>query len=387
MRRAFAALLAATATLLSLAGCDLLSGFLGLGYTVEGTITFSSSAQTASGTLYVRLLSTVGAGHSGVVARETSSPYGWQGEESFRFSGVPEGSYHVLAFIDTDADAAWDPGEPVGGWPNDPGSVPALAAVTGSTRVSFAVWMNGAPVAGQPVSIVYDSSSPTDTAIAQAIRTILRTNLPFTVPGVTGTMPRFDVTLVPESGIPSTFNPGYLMPGSADPVILTPGVTRHSDEQWCHNVANQGKGVLGMGAAGAWFFETANTFYGAWAYPDQRPTEIRYMNTWTAPSSSVVVRNPGTAWGVPLASPAIPLSDGATVAFSSASITTTEAYKAGGAPPTGGEWYASRVGDADHFPVGRQGRFVLFGFEAVPDKAETAHVLLVNLVKYLADTY
>ena len=126
MKRTIAALLAAPALLASLAGCDLLSGFLGLGYTVEGTITFSSSAQTASGTLYVRLLSTVGAAHTGTVARESSSTYGWQAQESFRFAGVSEGSYHVLAFIDTDADAAWDPGEPVGGWPNDPGSVPAL---------------------------------------------------------------------------------------------------------------------------------------------------------------------------------------------------------------------------------------------------------------------
>ncbi len=388
MRRTFAALLAVSALLLPLAGCDLLSGFLGLGYTVEGTIAFSSSAQTASGTLYVRLLSSIGADHTGTEAGEVSAVYLWQQEHAFRFSGVSKGTYHVLAFIDMDADEAWDPGEPVGGWPNGPANVPDLAEVTGATRVSFVVWMNGAPVAGLPVSIVYDSTSPADIAVANSIRTVLTTNLPFTVPGVTGAMPRFDVTLVAQDSIPSVYDSFYAMPGGADPVVLTPGVTRHGEEQWCHNVATQGKGVLVMGSSGSWFLETANANHLAWGIPGQAPSDIRYMNTWSASADSVVVRNPGAAWGTPLVSLSIPLVDGSVVTLASAAIPTTEAYKAGGAPPAGdGAWVAGSAGDPEHFSVGRQGRFVLFGFEDLPDKAGTAHVLFVNLVKLLADSF
>jgi hypothetical protein len=388
MRRTFAALLAVSALLVPLAGCDLLSGFLGLGNAVEGTVTFSSSAQTALGPLRVRLLSTVEPGHTGTVVAEQASPYlYWQETASFRFTGVPDGSYHVLAFIDLDDDGAWDPAEPVGGWPNDPGAVPALAAIAASRSVSFTVWMNGAPLPTLDVSVVYNPGSSADTAIAGSLRAILRTYFPVAVAGVTGTMPCIRVTLVPQDAIPAAFSPVYSLPGGADPVILTPGVTRYGDEPWCHNVANQGKGIIAMGSAGSWFLETATVNWPGWAYPGQKPDELRYMNTWTSSASRVVVRNPGSIWGTPLASAAIPLTDGAEVTFASSALTTTEAYKLGGTPPAGGEWYAGRVGDPEHFSAGRQGRFVLFGFEDVPDRADTAPVLLVNLVKYLADTY
>ena len=119
MRRSLTALTLAS-LLLPLGGCDIVRGLFGLGFIVSGQVTFSSSARTMSGDLYIRLLSTVEADHTGTVVQERRSVYNWGDlQESFRFTGVQEGPCHVLAFIDANANRAWDPGEPVGGYSHE----------------------------------------------------------------------------------------------------------------------------------------------------------------------------------------------------------------------------------------------------------------------------
>ena len=93
------------------------------------------------------------------------------------------------------------------------------------------------------------------------------------------------------------------------------------------------------------------------------------------------------AWAGPVISSAIPTTDAVSVALASSAVQTVEAYSVGGMPPVGGEWHAARVSDPEHFTVGRQGRYILFGFDKVPDRADTAHVFLANLVKLLSDMY
>ena len=387
MRRSLTALTLAS-LLLPLGGCDMIRGLFGLGFIVSGQVTFSSSARTTSGDLYIRLLSTVEANHTGTVLQERKSVYFWgDQQESFSFTGVQEGPCHVLAFIDTNANQAWDPGEPVGGYPTGAGSVPALTDVAGDREFTFTVWMNGAPVAGIPVSIVYNPLNPADTAVAQSIRTLLMTNLPETVPGVSGSMPLFTVTLVPEGSIPATYDAFYIMPGGADPVILTPGITMQGNDQWCHNIADQGRGVIAMGVGGSHFLETTTAWYPGWGYPDQKPEAIDWSSSWTWSADTVVVQNATMAWAGPVVSAAIPTTDAVSVALASSAIQTVEAHSPGGAPPVLGEWHAARVGDPEHFTVGRQGRYILFGFDGVPDRADTAHVFLANLVKLLSDMY
>ncbi|MCX7037958.1 MAG: hypothetical protein NT005_02315 [Spirochaetes bacterium] len=383
MKKAFLPLILVVAVLASLVGCDLLKGILG-GYMVSGTISFSSAARSVDGIIVVRLQSTIAADYSGIVAKENTRQYGWQDSLLFAFEKVTPGEYCIVVFIDANGSGAWDAGEPVGGYPIDANGAPVLAAVDRDTTVDVTVWKNGPPVAGLPVSVVYDATNPSDVSLAAQIRTVLTTNLPFTAPGVTGSMPHFTVTLVPQNTVPSIYDPFYIMPGGAAPVIVTPGITMHSDEPWCHNIANQLRGVIAMGGGGSHFLETVSMNWPVWGYLDQRPNEIRWFVSWNNSADTVETRNVPMAWNNPLASPAIPGADFMPVQVGSGVLDTVEANKAGGAPPLDGEWYAARVGDPSHFPIGRQGRFLLFGFAGIPGRPETGHVLFVNLVKLMS---
>jgi len=382
MKKAVFPRLLVIAILVSLAGCDLLQGLLG-GYTVSGTISFSSSARTVDGNIVVRLLSTTAAGYGGTVVNESSSAYAWEEFLPFAFDKVAPGSYCVVAFIDANDNGAWDAGEPVGGYPTDASGAPVVVKIDRNTTMSLAVWKNGTPVPGIPVSVVFDETNPSDISLAGRIRTLLTTNLPVAVPGVTGTMPRFAVTLVSQHTVPSIYQSIYIMPGGAAPIILTPGITMHSDEPWCHNIANQLRGVIAMGDGGSRFLETVSMNWAVWGYSGQRPDEIRWNMSWSNSADTVETRN-FAAWKVPLDSTAIPGADFIAVQLAQTMFPTVEAYKSVGLPPAGGEWYAARIGDPGHFPIGRQGRFLLFGFADVPDRPQTGHVLFTNLVKLMS---
>lgn len=370
MKKSFLPLILIVAVLSSLGGCDLLKGLLG-GYTVSGTISFSSLTRSVDGEVRIQLFSTVDA--SGAVVAEIA-PRAYSGEQqvSFAIPGVKPGDYRVQGFIDRNRNGIWEEGEPVGSCPSDAAGQPALMSVKQDTVVNLAIWAN--PI---PITIVY--RDPIDNAIADAIEALLESTLS-TVPGVVGVMPLFAVTKISDTAIPPLWDPAYALAGT--PIIITPGIAPVPDRS--RNIAQAGHGIIAMGSGGAGFLSFVSANWAAWGFTGQAPVDIGLATSIAG--SALAVKTRGTAsgaWSSPLRSTAIPAVDGIIVTLATAAFPTREVI-GGGVDPVGGTLLAENTAIPTQFPIVRQGRLVQYGFEQLADLADTGSVLFVNLVKLMS---
>jgi hypothetical protein len=233
------------------------------------------------------------------------------------------------------------------------------------------------------IAVIYNTNS----TLANSIKTILGTNWTGTYP-VTGTMPTWSVTLIPQSLVSTTYAAGNVFYGW--PVILTPDTTIYSNANMTRNVTAHGKGVIAMGSGGGQLLDTVSANFATWGYAGTAPTEIGwgasasfgatlYANTWFSGNS---------VWTSPLSSTSVPGTDQTQTQMAYTTLSRISVYR-GPTPtnPTNGWLYAQQNGNAVYFPVVRQDRFLQWGFEGVLDRPYTGWLFLVNITSRMSATY
>jgi hypothetical protein len=370
MKKAFLLIVVITVLAL-LAACGPLKGSLG-GYTVGGTISFSSISRSVAGELRTQLFSTIDP-TGAPVADLAPRAYSGDPEAAFEFDGVKPGGYRVQAYIDRNSNGLWDEGEPIGGYPSDAAGRPVLMSVNRDTVMDLAVWAD--PI---PVTIVYRAGI--DDAVADAVEALLESTLT-AVPGVAGAMPLFAVTRISDTDIPPAWDSTYALAGT--PIIITPGIAPVPDRS--RNIAQSGHGIIAMGMGGAQFLDFVSLNWVLWGFTGQSPSNIGMGDSIAG--SALDVKSRGTAsgaWASPLQSAALPAVDGIVVPLATAATPTVEVVSAGGVDPAGGMMLAENSTLPTQFPIARQGRFVQYGFQQLADLPQTGSVLFVNLVKLMS---
>jgi hypothetical protein len=295
---------------------------------------------------------------------DTSSAYvGTTGSTSETFS-VPEGTIYYF-------------------------SVWAKNSVTGWSAES-----NRKPGYTSNIAVVYNDADTTDSNLATEIKDVLTSDLPNTSPYssyVSGTMPSWSVTLIPQSMIPYSYSPSSIFYG--DPVIVTPGTTIYGSNVQTRHVVGHDLGVVAMGHGGARLLDTCEVYWSSWGFSGVAPTDIgwgesmiitkesSFMYTWTSGNS---------VWKSPLSSTLIPggllpVHD-SRVQISYRNHERIAVYRANDDNPPYG-WIYGRDdwdGSTHHYPVVRQDRFLQFGFDSLTNRPYTGHVYFINLVARMA---
>ena len=241
------------------------------------------------------------------------------------------------------------------------------------------------------ITIIYDSTDSVDTDTAEYIKTVLKSN-PTVYSSVSGTMPSWTVTLLPEDLVSASYSSYNIIYG--DPVIITPSAgDLYQDPDKVRNIVDGGHGIIGMAYYGGLrFIDVASDYWTSWGYPatastdaDQRPNEIGYGNSYnyyTGKYFMYTYQAGNSTWTTPLTSTSIPTSDEAQVQIGYDTATANERalYRATRTSPTRGYLYG-RSQDSDvHFPVVRQGRFLYYGFDSMWTRPYTGWVYFINLV-------
>jgi hypothetical protein len=224
------------------------------------------------------------------------------------------------------------------------------------------------------IAVIYNTNS----TLANQIKTILGTNWTGTYP-VTGSMPTWSVTLIPQSLVSGTYAAANVIYGW--PVIITPDTTLYSNANMTRNVTAHGKGVIAMGSGGGHLLDTVSTNFASWGYSGTAPTEIGwgpsasfgatlYANTWFSGN---------TVWTTPLSSSSVPATDMTQTQMAYSTLSRIAVYRSSQSNPTNGWLYAQQPSYANYFPVVRQDRFLQWGFEGAFDRPYTGWLYLVNI--------
>jgi hypothetical protein len=227
---------------------------------------------------------------------------------------------------------------------------------------------------GQNVIVIYDSTSPTDSGFASSLVALLQTDLS-TVPGVSGVKTSFIAQLVPQTSVPTTFTAAYKLDGN--PIILCPGTSigiypatgasaaQLGQEQ---NLANQQAALIGIGTSTylGIFDDLAATSHSLWLHSsEQAPSQIGWGASATGTDTSVQVFTTGNSvWSEPYTYTGFP-STGIIVAINTVSAAETEVSSGG--TITNGALLAKDSAGVSYYPVARQGRFLQYGLDSVPD--------------------
>jgi hypothetical protein len=199
------------------------------------------------------------------------------------------------------------------------------------------------------ITVVYDDDDSVDIAKANEIKNFLTwTDFPASYSQISGTMPTWTVTLVPEDEVSNswtTTDDRYIIYG--DPVIITPGTYMSSYPNKVRNIVHRSarldgaapttavpvrkiwspfpypgywiyvsdyvSGVFAMGYGGAYFLDTVESHWVSWGYPTsgltdttQYPTEIGMGESSVSSSADQYAYhwtfNASTAWNTPLTS-------------------------------------------------------------------------------------
>ena len=297
-----------------------------------------------------------------------------------------------------------------------------------SSREYNDVYSEGAASWSSNITIIYNGSDSDDQSKAQAIKNLLQnSNFPNSSESISGTMPVWSVTMVPDSEVSnswSTIDDRYIIYG--DPIIITPASSAYAYQNKVRNIVHKSNttgnaapatssgasGIVAMGYYGAYFLYYTNYYWsGTWGYPTtgseyyQPPsnigfagsystftTEDVYMYTWTSGNST---------WSSPLSSTlfpggATPTHDTSTqYAYSAAPLggsgSTTDrrvsVYLSTDQNPTNGWIYCkdSYSSNPHYFPVVRQGRFLHYGFPRMATRPATGEVHFINLIARMDD--
>jgi hypothetical protein len=241
------------------------------------------------------------------------------------------------------------------------------------------------------IAVVYNDSDTPDTTTANNIKTALTTDLPTEYgPIISGTMPVWTVTLVPESIVSSTAAAANVVSGR--PVIITPNSTLYTDDNKVYNVAAHGHGLIAMGYGGTHLLDRVNANWSSWSFTGTQPSSIGwlhtatginncYMYTWT--TSNIV-------WYYPLKSqwftnPPDPVQHNYRFIVSYTDLNRASVYIYGGTPPSGVYiWGKDDLTSNNYFPVVNQGRFLHFGFYGLPDRYYTGWAYWTNVTFYMS---
>jgi len=250
---------------------------------------------------------------------------------------------------------------------------------------------------GSHITIVYDSTDPTDTTLANYIKTILQSNLPSTSPSsVSGSMPSWSVTLLPENLVSATYSSNNIISG--DPIILTTSAQDLSaNTNKTRNLVASGRGIIAMGFNALKFFETVSNNWISWGYPatastdaDQQPVDIKYGNSYRYSADKYYMytwRSGNSVWTSPLTSNSIPTSsneDQVQIGYSAAAAAERALVRPGRDNPTRGYLYGRSQSYTDSFPVVRQGRFLFYGFDQMWTRPTSGWVYFINLVSRMS---
>jgi len=203
------------------------------------------------------------------------------------------------------------------------------------------------------------------------------------------------VILIPQSMIPTTYTTANVYGGR--PVFITHGNDLSGNANQTRNVTAHGHGVVCMGTGGAQLLDTVASNWLAWGFSGTSPSEITYgqgaglgsniyLKTWTTGNST---------WSSPLASSGVPgislpgdttPDHDAVVQMAYDDVYRRGIYRAASTPPVDGALLGKDYNFSLYFPLVRQGRFLHYGFYALPARVYTGYVNLVNLVA-LMDNY
>lgn len=236
------------------------------------------------------------------------------------------------------------------------------------------------------IAIIYPT---TDETIAAALKATLTNSSGWvSTYGVSGSMPSWSVTLIPESLVSSTYSAANVFYGG--PVIIMPNSALYGTANKVRNVTAHGHGVVAMGSGGARLLDVVTSNFSSWGYSGTAPGNIGwgasavvassiYAYTWTSGNS---------VWTSPLSCPPyIPATDVTSVqlAYTSGACSRVSVHRGDRSNPTDG-WLYGRDNVDYYFPVVRQGRFLQYGFY-LPLNRFTGMTYTVNLVNRMSAAY
>lgn len=235
------------------------------------------------------------------------------------------------------------------------------------------------------IAIIYNDGSSTDAAIASGLKTTLTNSDGWKETyGVSGTIPTWSVTLVPQSLVSTIYSSSNVFWG--DPLIVTPGITFYGSANQVRNVTAHGRGVVAMGSGGARLLDTVSSNWSSWGYSGTAPSQIGWLQSMIT-SASVFAFTwtiNGSVWSSPLsAEPYIPTTHDTQVQIAYSAMSRVSVYRSSITNPTGGALYARDYNYSNHFVVVRQGRFLQYGFYSPPDRF-TGKTYTTNLVYYMS---
>jgi hypothetical protein len=209
------------------------------------------------------------------------------------------------------------------------------------------------------IAIVYNSDNTTDTALANSLKTVLKNSDGWkSTNRVSGTMPSWTVTLVPQDLIPTTYASYFVIYGH--PVIVTHGITSYTTDGWVQNIAGNGKGLIAMGYGGAKMLDRIAALWGtAPLTSGQAPNEIGFLESMITGALAYGNAKTVGVWNSPIYRTIV--SDGDRVLIGNA-LSRVALYRAAGTAPTGGYLYCSEDASTTYFNTVQQGRFVQYGF-------------------------
>ncbi|MBN2509419.1 MAG: Ig-like domain-containing protein [Spirochaetales bacterium] len=277
------------------------------------------------------------------------------------------------------------------------------------------------------ITIIYDGTDSEDQAKAQSMKNLLEDHdFPNISTSISGTMPYWTVTMVPDSLISADWtetDDRYIIYG--DPIIITPSFAPYSNSNKLRNIvhksnttgnaapatASGASGVVAMGYYGSNFLYYVNKYWtDSWNYPTgteytQPPanigfagpsgtfsTEDIFMITWTSGNST---------WNSPLSSTTFPgganpnhnastqygYSDDPLGGSGSITDRRISVYLSTDQNPPYGYIYCrdSYESNPHYFPVVRQGRFLHYGFPRMATRPYTGEVHFINLIARMDD--
>lgn len=250
--------------------------------------------------------------------------------------------------------------------------------------IGYSNYSSYTPGFSSDITVIYDDDDTTDTSLASSIKSLLQSDLT-SYSAISGTMPSWTVTLVPEDIISSTYtSEENIVYG--DPIIVTPSsASVYGSAGKTRNIAAAGHGIVGMAFYGGLkLFETISTNYAPWGFTDQQPDEICFGNTYSYVADKYFMytwRYGNSVWTSPLTSTSIPTStseDKVQIGYSDATLNERGLILTGN--PTDGFIYGRSENYTDRYPVVRQGRFLYYGYDGLWTRAYTGKVYFVNLI-------
>jgi len=254
------------------------------------------------------------------------------------------------------------------------------------------------------ITIIYDDDESADITRANDIKSVLQMDLPGASSQISGTMPSYSVTLLPEDLVSTSYSTGNHIYG--DPVIVTHGTSfswsSTTDDNKVRNIIANGNyhSIFGMGSGGTSLISIVEYRGSSWGVSGQFPNQIgyahsavssgqKYLNVWISGQTY----DPWTSTSyTPLSSTGIIHSHKAAHLIDYGGMYEVSVYRSGQANVTGGDLYGnhyltSNNGTSPYFPIARQGRFFHWGFDQVPDDNIRGRVLFINSVELMNNLY